>query len=72
MIPQKLRAQLEVYKHEGFTAISTVPRKGSHYAVTFAEFPEVQSLTINVGDWRALRNNLSRFRRLKEAQHAAA
>lgn len=72
MIPQKLRAQFDVYRDAGFTPVDAVPRKGSHWAVTFEEFPEVQFLTTNIGDPHALRNNLARFRRLKEAQHATA
>jgi hypothetical protein len=73
MTPQKLRAQLEVYADHGFTVASLEPRKGSHYAVTFEQFSQVQFLTINVGDPRSPRNNLSRFKRLaKEAQHATA
>lgn len=67
-IPQRMRKQIKEYERAGFHAISIECRAGAHKLVTFAEFPEPQILTDSQSDWRALKNNISRFRRLAE-QH---
>lgn len=67
-VPQRLRKQLKEYEREGFHAVSIEHRSGSHKLVTFAEFPEPQIVTSCKTDWRAFKNNISRFRRLAE-QH---
>lgn len=67
-IPQRLRKQLKEYEREGFHVVAIEHRAGSHKLATFAEFPEPQIITDCKSDWRALKNNVSRFRRLAE-QH---
>lgn len=67
-VSQRLRKQIKEYEREGFHAVSIENRTGSHKLVTFAEFPEPQIVTASQSDWRALKNNIARFRRLAE-QH---
>lgn len=67
-VPQRLRKQIKEYEREGFHVVSIENRTGSHKLLTFAEFPEPQIVTDCQSDWRALKNNISRFRRLME-QH---
>lgn len=71
-IPKLLREQLKFYERHGFHAASVEPREGSHMKVIFAEFSQPQIVTRSKTDWRAWRNNLSRFRNLvkeKENEH---
>lgn len=63
-IPRPFREQFLIYEREGFHVKHFQPTKGSHAKVQFEEFPEVQVLTKNVGDPRAIKNNVSRFRAL--------
>jgi hypothetical protein len=65
-IPRVLRDQAKFYASKGFHIIDAEPRAGSHFLVKFAEFPEPQILTKNAGDHRAMHNNVSAYRRLKE------
>lgn len=65
-IPKVLRDQARFYESKGFHIIDAQPRAGSHFLVTFAEFPEPQIVTKNVKDPRAMHNNVSAYRRLKE------
>lgn len=65
-IPKVLREQAKFYASKGFHIIDAEHRAGAHFLVKFAEFPERQILTKNAGDPRALLNNVSAYRRLKE------
>lgn len=65
-IPRVLRDQAKFYASKGFHIVDAEPRAGSHFLVTFAEFPEPQIITKNTGDYRAMHNNVSVYRRLKE------
>lgn len=65
-IPKVLRDQARFYESKGFHIIDAQPRAGSHFLVTFAEFPEPQIVTKNAKDPRAMHNNVSAYRRLKE------
>jgi hypothetical protein len=65
-IPRVLRDQAKFYASKGFHIIDAEPRAGSHFLVTFAEFPEPQIITKNMKDPRAMHNNVSAYRRLKE------
>lgn len=65
-IPRVLRDQAKFYESKGFHMIEAEARTGSHFLVKFAEFPEPQIVTKNVKDPRALHNNVSAYRRLKE------
>ncbi len=68
-IPPPMRKQLQRYEEEGFTATRVeTTGKGGHFRVRFREFPDVQFLTVHTGDPRAVQNNLSRFKRLKNNQ----
>jgi hypothetical protein len=68
-VPKMMREQFRAYTRAGFTPVSVEQINASHFKVIFAEFSEPQWLTAHVGDPRSIRNNLSRFKRLKE-QHA--
>ena len=72
-LSQGLRKQVKEYEREGFHVVSIENRSGSHKMLTFAEFPEPQIVTACQSDWRALKNNIARFRRLakqhKERKH---
>jgi hypothetical protein len=59
-----MRKQVKEYEREGFHVVSIEDRAGSHKMVTFAEFPEPQIVSDCKSDWRALKNNIARFRRL--------
>jgi len=63
-VPKQLRRQVQVYADKGYNVAEIGNSRGSHYKVRFKEFPEVQLLTINADEPRALKNNLSRFARL--------
>lgn len=61
-LPMKLRDQLTIYRKAGFEATSIEARKGSHWMVMFEKVGPM-ILTTNVGDPRAIKNNLSELRR---------
>ena len=63
-IPRPFRKQFEVYEKAGFHVKDLEPSRGSHAKVWFEEFTEPQMLSKNVGDPRALKNNIARFRAL--------
>ena len=63
-VSQRMRKQIKEYEREGFHVVSVEDRAGSHKMVTFAEFSEPQIVTDSKSDWRALKNNIARFRRL--------
>ena len=65
-IPRVLRDQAKFYASKGFHIIDAEPRVGAHFLVKFAEFSERRILTKNAGDPRAMLNNVSVYRRLKE------
>jgi hypothetical protein len=65
-IPSCLREQAKFYASKGFHIIDATPRNGAHWLVKFAEFPERQILTKSGSDGRAIHNNVSAYRRLKE------
>ena len=65
-VPQCLRKQVVEYEKAGFHVIDVEARSGSHFKITFAEFPDPQFITKNGSDWRAIKNNLSVYRRLKK------
>lgn len=67
-VSQRMRKQLKEYEREGFHAIDIQDRAGSHKLVTFAEFPQPQIVTDCKSDWRAIKNNIARYRRLKEGR----
>ena len=63
-IPKVLREQVKEYERAGFHVIDVEPRSGSHFKLRFAEFAEPQIVTKNLLDWRAIKNNIARYRRL--------
>lgn len=63
-IPRVFREQFIEYEKAGFHVRRIEPSKGSHAKVWFEEFPEQQILTKNIGDYRAIKNNIARFRAL--------
>jgi hypothetical protein len=63
-INQRMRKQIKEYEREGFHVVSIEDRAGSHKMLKFAEFPEPQIVSDCKSDWRALKNNIARFRRL--------
>lgn len=63
-IPRVFRQQFVEYEKAGFHPVSLEFTKGAHAKVKFAEFPETQLLSKNIGDYRALKNNIARFRAL--------
>lgn len=65
-IPRVLREQVKEYERAGFHVIDVEPRSGSHFKVWFAEFAEPQIVTKNALDWRALKNNIARYKRLAQ------
>jgi hypothetical protein len=70
-VPQCLRKQILEYEKAGFHVIDLENRSGSHFKITFAEFPEPQFITKNGSDWRAIKNNISSYRRqLKEHEES--
>ena len=72
-ISQRMRKQVKEYEREGFHVVSIEDRAGSHKMLKFAEFPEPQIVSDCKSDWRAVKNNIARFRRLakehEEKQH---
>jgi len=66
-VPQCLRKQILEYEKAGFHVVDLENRSGSHFKITFAEFPTPQIITKNGSDPRAIKNNLASYRRqLKE------
>ena len=65
-VPKHLRKQVIEYEKAGFHPIDVEARSGSHFKITFAEFPDPQIITKNGSDWRAIKNNLAVYRRLKK------
>ena len=63
--PRALRKQLVEYEKAGFTITDVMPRSGSHFMLTFAEFPQPQIISKNSSaEPRAIKNNVSMYRRL--------
>lgn len=62
--PRMFKTQFAEYEKAGFHVKDAQPSKGSHYKVWFKEFPEPQFLTMHLGDPRAMKNNIARFRGL--------
>lgn len=62
--PKKYKEQLSFYESLGFHVKKIVPAKGCHMKVVFEEFDAPQSLTYHLGDPRAMRNNVAKFKRL--------
>lgn len=69
-VPQVLRKQIVEYEKAGFHVVDIEPRNGAHFKVVFAEFPQPQIVTKSATDWRAIKNNLSLYRRLKEEKES--
>lgn len=67
-VSQRMRKQLKEYEREGFHVVAIEDRAGSHKLITFAEFPQPQIVTDCKSDWRAIKNNIARYRRLKEGR----
>ena len=67
-IPRAIREQVKEYEKAGFHVIQCEPRSGSHFKVWFAEFSEPQIVTKNVLEWRSLKNNIARYRRLARGE----
>lgn len=65
-VPQVLRKQVVEYEKAGFHVVDVEARSGSHFKITFAEFPTPQIITKNGSDSRAIKNNLAAYRRLKK------
>jgi hypothetical protein len=65
-IPRCLREQAKFYASKGFHMIDAEPRSGAHFLVKFAEFPDPVIVSKNGSDGRAVHNNVSAYRRLKE------
>lgn len=67
--PRRLRGVLRELERHGFRAVSCEPRKGSHWMVTFEGIPVPQVMTSNGSDFRAMKNNVARLKRMAaEAQ----
>ena len=62
---KRFEKQLKEYKRAGFTVKSVESGRGSHLRVVFNEFSAPQFLTTHTDDWRAIKNNIARFRRLQ-------
>lgn len=65
-MPNKLREQLAVYNKAGFEVNRIEPRKGSHWLVVFDKVGPMV-VTSNLGDPRAIKNNLGELRRRTRA-----
>ena len=63
-VPRTYREQCVEYEKAGFHVCRLEHGKGSHVKVQFQEFPETQVLSKNLGDHRAIKNNIARFRAL--------
>lgn len=61
-MPGKLREQLAVYNKAGFEINHVEARKGSHWLVVFDRVGSM-IVTTNIGDPRAIKNNLGELRR---------
>jgi hypothetical protein len=68
-VPKNLRKQLKEYESAGFHVTDLERAAGSHYKANFAEFPERVVLTTSQLDPRAIKNNISLFKRLSK-QHS--
>jgi len=66
--PKALRKQLIEYEKAGFTITEIEPRSGSHFLIVFAEFPQPQIVSKNASEPRAIKNNISIYRRMA-AEH---
>ena len=67
-VPRALREQLKAYEAQGFHPVKIEQRAGSHFKVVFAEFSAPQIISKNLGDSRALLNNITRYRRLAKEE----
>lgn len=68
-VPRVLREQVKEYERAGFHVAAVEPRSGSHFKVWFAEFPDhPQIITKNALDWRALKNNIARYKRIAKGE----
>jgi len=68
-IPRAIREQVKEYEKAGFHVTQVEPRSGAHFKIWFAEFPErPQIVTKNVLEWRSLKNNIARYRRLARGE----
>ena len=63
-VPRVLREQVKAYEKAGFHVTDVEPRNGSHFRLRFAEFDEPQIVTKNITDPRALKNNISHYKRV--------
>lgn len=63
-VPRVFREQCVEYEKAGFHVKHLEFAKGAHAKVQFEEFPEVQVISKNVGDFRAIKNNIARYRAL--------
>ena len=68
-IPRAIRGQVKEYEKAGFHVQQVEPRSGSHFKIWFAEFTEPQIVTKNVLEWRSLKNNIARYRRLARGEN---
>lgn len=68
IVPKVLRKQIKAYKAAGFTPIRIQSGNSSHFKIWFAEFDEMQVITANADEPRAMQNNLARYRRLAQEQ----
>ena len=62
---KRFEKQLKEYERAGFTVKSVESGRGSHKRVVFNEFSAPQFLTTHTDDWRAIKNNIARFRRMQ-------
>ena len=68
-IPRAIREQVKEYEKAGFHVVACEPRSGAHFKIWFAEFPDQpQIVTKNVEEWRSLKNNIARYRRLARGE----
>ena len=63
-LPKTIRKQADAYRAAGFHIVEVEHRAGSHFKVRFAEFATPIVLTANVGDPRAIKNNVALLRRI--------
>ena len=68
-IPRAIREQVKEYEKAGFHVQQVEPRSGSHFKIWFAEFTEPQIVTKNALEWRSLKNNIARYRRLARGEN---
>jgi hypothetical protein len=68
-VPRAIREQVKEYEKAGFHVVACEPRSGAHFKIWFAEFPDQpQIVTKNVEEWRSLKNNIARYRRLARGE----